>query len=405
MIGTIYMTMSLRLNNMRKGLHILIGLVVILASCEKNTTGVSEGQPIYLSAKVPEMTLTKVPYEGSAPTTSNPLNVDVWATTKTDQSYFQHKEDSNGNPLNGKNEGGSKAVAIHTSAHFQSGDPQLLSKAVYPSPGSDEDNPTTVYFVAMHPQSIETKSWTTPKKGDNAGKIAVYTFTGCEDVMYAPEVAGAYNTGEVGVINSPTLAFEHLLTKITVSMGIDLEEGENLEDIKKAWGPIEAITIQAYDKEADNLVSFDRVTIDLTKGAISQSGGFSYDTDINFDYAQTGSIASGMTFYKNGTDAEFPGNGGYTLTNHVEELAYVMCAPVTAITDSHEYVINVETKERGQQQILLDLKKSATEYFTGSTRGKHFGVILKFKKGRAVATVAKVTPWVNGGYGSGEIED
>ena len=82
-----------------------------------------------------------------------------------------------------------------------------------------------------------------------------------------------------------------------------------------------------------------------------------------------------------------------------------MCAPVTAITDSHEYVINVETKERGQQQILLDLKKSATEYFTGSTRGKHFGVILKFKKGRAVATVAKVTPWVNGGYGSGEIED
>ena len=66
---------------MRKGIYILFGLIALLASCEKSASDLSEGQPIYLSVRVPEMSLTKVPYEGSAPTTSNPLNVDVWAST------------------------------------------------------------------------------------------------------------------------------------------------------------------------------------------------------------------------------------------------------------------------------------------------------------------------------------
>ena len=382
---------------MRKGIYILFGLIALLASCEKSASDLSEGQPIYLSVRVPEMSLTKVPYEGSAPTTSNPLNVDVWATTT--QYEFLHKTDGEGKPLDGKND--TKEVAIHTSGHFQSGAPQLLSQAVYPSPESS-GTATTVYFVSMHPQSNGSKTWATTD-----GKQAIYTFTGCEDVMFAPEVAGAYSTGEQGVdvINSPTLAFEHLLTRFTVRMGIQLGTGENLLDVQNAWGPVTGMKIQAYNKQGGSLEGLNTVVINLSKGA-----AFNYANDLTFSYNNgQNSIGSSLSLYSTDTDTQFPSAGGYALTeiknSNVPEVAYTMCAPVNATDDSHEYVITVTTEKRGEQEVILDLRESDSALFTGDTRGKHFGVTLKFRKGSAIATVAKVEEWENGGYGSGEIED
>ena len=388
---------------MKKGIYILSGLIALLASCEKSTSELSEGQPIYLSASVPEMTLTKVPYEGSAPSTSNPLNVDVWASTTS--AVFKN-ENKNGSEADGR------IVSIHTEGHFQSGDPQLLSQAVYPPPVSTEGKGAPVYFVSMHPQD----NWST----NDAGTIATYKFSGCEDLMFARQVQGAYDTNDLGdvVTNSPTLEFEHLLTRFTVRMGIQLGTGENLLDVQNAWGPVTGLKIQAYDKNSGNLSGLNTVTIDLSKGE-----SFDYTNDLTYSYTgQNGNaIGTSLNFYCTGTDTQFPaptstGSGSetkkeYTLTeiknNKVPEVAYTMCAPVIAAdTDGdHEYVITFETQKRGSQEVVLDLKSSDESFFTGNTRGKHFGVTLKFRKGSAIATVARVEEWKNGGYGSGEIED
>ena len=377
------MNMSLRSNNMRRYLYIFCGLLTLLASCQKSGYDMSQGQPIYLSVSLDSDPLTKTPFEGDAPTTSNPLNVAVWAST-TAKSYVNNGWD------------GSAAVehkvAIHTQGRFQSGAPQLLSQAIYPPPRQGASGSYTadpVYFVAMHPQD----SWSTTN-----GAQASFTFKGCEDVMFAPEVFGAYDTKEqTQVVNdSPVLAFEHLLTRITVKMGIVLAEGENLQDVQEAWGKITDLKIQTYHMDGYG-INLNKVTIDLSQGA-----DFSYDTDLAF----SGQQDSSMDFYTLGTDNKFPSENGYLLTEKIDSVAYVMCAPVIATAEDHEYVIIVETENRGVQELKLDLQKTATSADgTGSTRGNHFLATLKFKKGRAIAMEAIVTEWKNGGFGIGDIED
>lgn len=358
--------------------------MLLLASCEKNTRNMSGGQQIWLTASVADMPLTKLPYEGSAPTTSNPLDADVWASTV--ESVFLDEGKS------GREEDG-RVVSIHTEGHFQSGEPQLLSQAIYPAPLTEGTTGAPVYFVAMHPQSDGTEGWTTTD-----GSKAEFTFNGYEDLMFAKQVSGAYYTDELNqqVTNSPQLKFEHLLTLITVKMGFELEEGVNLDDVKDAWGNVTGLQIQLYDKESDFGYNADKVSLDLSKGE-----SFSYDDDVVFtrNYEK-------MDFCTSDSDASFPADGdGYQLSERLESVAYVMCAPVVATADSHEYIITVKTVNRGEQEILLDLKNAEGGQFAGSSRGKHFGVTLKFKKGRAIAVQAEVTGWTNGGYGSGVIED
>ena len=386
MIGNMYMTISLILSNMRKCIYILLGFMLLFASCEKGAATLQEGQPIYLSVSLPDNYPTRIPFQGTAPTTTNPLNVDVWAST-TEKVFKDEGKDGRTNS--------DKIVSIHTSGHFQSGEPQLLSQAVYPPPRQGEEGNYTadpVYFVAMHPQSAGNKKW-----GTEDGKQAVYTFSGCEDVMFAPQVSGAYDTKEQGnvVTNSPTLNFKHLLTRFTVKIGIELETGENLSDVQDAWGNITDLKIQSYNTAGygENL---NKVTIDLSEG-----DSFSYDSDVSF----SGEQGASMTFYNIGTDTPFALLEKEKLTQQADSVAYVMCAPVTATDSFQEYIITVGTEKRGEQEIIVDLKKSASEKFTGSTMGKHFGITLSFKKGSAIATMAVVEDWVNGGFGSGDIED
>ena len=381
---------------MRKGLYILFGAAILLAACEKNTADIPEGQPIYLTATLPEEGLTKVPFEGSAPTTSNPLNVAVWASTIS--ATFKDEGHDGSAVYDHK-------VSIHTEGHFQSGEPQLLSQAIYPPPRQGSSGAYTadpVYFVAMHPLT----DWSTTD-----GTEAVYKFSGCEDVMYAPQVSGAYDTNEQSevVTNSPTLDFKHLLTRISVKMGIQLGEDENLMDVQNAWGDVTGLKIQAYNRTGDFLEGPNTVTIDLAQGS-----SFDYSTGLTFSYRnsegnEVSSLGTAMSFYSKGTDEIFPPSVGFTLTEQITEVAYVMCAPVDA-TDAdaagnHEYVVTVTTENRGDQEVVLDLRESDAKMFSGSTRGKHFGVTLKFKKGSAIATVAEVSEWVNGGFGTGDIED
>ena len=382
---------------------ILLALLAFLCGCEKQTSCSTDGQPIYLAAVLENDFQTKVPYTQSVPSTENPLRVDVWASTVSRTFKDEGK--------NGRGE--TSEVAIHTKGNFQSGAPQLLSQAVYPPPKAG-NNAEKVYFVAMHPQSIDNGSkWDTSDGAD-----ACFTFSGCEDLMFAPEVSGAYDIEEQGQVvkDSPTLFFEHLLTRFTIRMGIVLGEGENLQDVQEAWGKVVALGIQSYNSTSLQYEKLDKVTIDLSKGAgksDSNPGGFDFDRDVKFSEEEN-SASEVMGFYIIGADVQFPGSEGYTLTDQVDSVAYVMCAPVVAPEvsgedSSYEYKIILETEQRGEMEFELDLQKSGTDGaavpFEGSTRGKHFVVTLKFKKGRAVVNAVNVAQWENGGFGTGDITD
>lgn len=373
---------------MRKSLYIILaGMLAFFTSCEKSPISLHEGQPIYLSVSIPELSQTKTPFEGSVPTSSNPLNVDVWASTTASIFVNEGKDGSNAH---------GNVVAIHTAGHFQSGEPQLLSQAVYPPPRQSYGNEYTaapVYFVSMYPQSTNDRKWTT-----SDGKQAVYTFSGCEDVMFAPQVFGAYDLKEQNqiVTSSPELKFEHLLTRVTVKMGISLQDGETLYDVQEAWGKIKGLSIQSYNKN-DYVENLNTVTVNLSKG-----DEFKYSEDVNFSGQQNGS----MNFFQLGTNETFPADEGYLLTQNIDSVAYVICAPVLATSQSHEYVITIDTENRGIQELKWDIEKTAdSAQGVGSTRGNHFLITIKFKKGRVIAMEAEVTEWKNGGFGLGNIED
>jgi hypothetical protein len=218
--------------------------------------------------------------------------------------------------------------------------------------------------------------------------------------MYAPKVSGAYDVEEQTqiVTKSPKLKFAHLLTRFTVKMGLELEEGEAILDAKEAWGKITSLGIQSYNKGGNYGENLNQVTIDLSAGQ-----GFDYGEDVSFE----GVPGERMSFYALGSNDTFPSGDGYELTEHIDSVAYVMCAPVDASASGPDYVIILETEKRGMQELNIELEKTIKPSDTeeGSTRGNHFVVTLKFKKGRAIASVVNVTPWKNGGYGSGDIND
>lgn len=373
-----------------------------------------EGSRIWLSAAVETPQVTRSPYmpdkdpvaDTYHPASDNVLSADVWGST--DAYLFKHEEYSEGKPYDGSQNGGK--VAIHTSASFRSGDPQLLSAAIY---GKDGDTAPPVYFVAFHPNR-----WTTPG-GESEGKVATYTFDGNDDVMFAPQVSGHYAND---YNNSPELYFRHLLTWLRIEM-----KAEN-ETVSNSWGPLKSITIRSKNT----------VTVDLTSDAYNngeykfeiegtgKDAGiqkynfdditFSGETDMNFYWTKEEKVFEGnvMTVRKVFTDDVFPESKGYTIPGKPdgasedidpEEVAYVMCEPVTAtktkvVNDvdvySEEYVITIKTEKR-TVTIPVDLHGEDGAPYVGSTRRKQFTLSLLFKMGNTVSVATSVADWVPGG--------
>lgn len=402
---------------MRKYIVLVALVLCLFSSCEKwrgEETHDYKGQ-IYLSAAVNSIIQTKVPYHPSeygsgnemyyAPSPETPLRVDVWAS----DTYESFK----GLGWDGSDAWGHK-VAVHTSAYFQSGDPQLLSAAVYPPPISDNVAPP-VYFVAMHPQSNDANAWNTNKdaEGNDIGTIAQYTFDGWQDVMFAKRVDGKYDVSASGgsdgnvVTESPILDFKRLLTLFTLNLGLQLEAGETAYQVQEAWGRVSDIRIRAAvdgaPKDLHNTVS-----IDLTRGEAFDVEKSNISSPAESHYTFSGN--SEGRFFAKDKDTYFPmqQDGGlwYEIPEAKTEVAYTMCQPVVAdnAPNSMEYIITVTTEQRGEIDIPIDLKSEEGPY-VGYTRAKHFAVTLLFKKGRATSITAVVTDWTTGGYGFGSVVD
>lgn len=351
-----------------------LAMVLTLPGCEKDHTKDSvEDRRIYLRASVENTAATKTPVMEN-PSADNQLDVAVWATST--ENDYRHTDGANGS--------GTTSVQLHTKGHFSSTEPQLLADAIYPKQGG------TVYFTAFHPQT-DTQTdgqtgWTTTN-----GTDAKFTFTGAEDVMFAPQTSGTYGTL---YDNSPTLYFKHMLTLLTFKIKAEDEK------VSTAWGEITGFTIKS-------------------KGQIQISGlgSIALDDNNNFkdtDIAKITFTGSETDFnvYKGGTNEVFSENSTQAIPydNDYIEVAYVMCSPVNAIApnpddetvNSTDYTITIKTKNRNIQ-VPIDLKETADAYFAGNTMGWHFTVNILFKMGDKITVSAAVNDWETGGIGSGEI--
>lgn len=379
-----------------KGNYLYMVIVFVLASmmaCTNDIPGMKQtdedASRIYLSAGIGETVSSRAPYSPtdgngnalSVPTVAHPLNVSVWASTTS--GAFPDSD------LNGSN----GTVAIHTEAHFQSGDPQLLGDAIYPKKPEGAEEAVPVYFIGLHPLS---NAWTV----SNENKNASYTFSGKEDVMFAPQISGTYG---IDFNNSPKFHFHHLLTWLRIKMVADLAETDVIkkEAVSKAWGKIKSLTLL----NQSTMVTINTLG-EVTKDNLSSHVAFS-GTPVD------------MYLYQS-DDCKFPATDNYMIPTTETEVAYVMCAPVTGVYQDTfeelvpEYILHIETEGRGQLDIPIDLKvndgDSEGTYFTGSTMGKQFTILLNFKMGDviSVSTEIKVggdTDWFTHGTGTGDLTE
>ncbi len=396
----------------RDFLHIILGglLASVMTACQQDVPSVEQtdeiSSRIYLSAGIGNSESTRAPYyptDGNevlkTPTLEHPLNVSVWASTEL------------GVYPNSRLNGSKGTVAIHTDAHFQSGDPQLLGEAIYPKAQVEGGTSKTVYFVGLHPFS---DSWT----ATNDNKDAQFTFTGKEDVMFAPQISGTYGTA---FEQSPQFHFYHLLTWLRISMVADMNEADIIkrEKVRDAWGKIESLTITSK-----NQITIHNLGItgykEVNGTPIIDKNEFIKEENVSFTNADT------LNLYCHNTDDQYPITGkdnDNTVPNEfkgviptsVTPVTYVMCAPVVgtekdALDDPvPEYTLHIKTEHR-DMDIPLDLKGEDGKLFTENTMGKAFNIVLNFKMGDVISVSTEISvggdaDWFTHGTGTGDLTE
>lgn len=375
---------------------LLLGAMMCAMACSKEDIGQMPADEslgsIYLSAGLGDMPQSRIPYapEGgvNTPTNNTPLNASVWASTTSGQF-----------PNSGQN-GKDGTVAIHTKAHFTSGEPQLLGEAIYPKNPGVGGTPEKVYFVGLHPQSTTGSAW----EATDGNRKAQFTFTGKEDVMFASQIEGVYGTPAA---NSPQFTFYHLLTLLTIEMVADKDEPDvtKRDEVAEAWGNIQSLTIKSKNKVEINL---DYINSDWSTTRSNLEFGYATPVD--------------MQLYQTGTDDVFPQSGGFAIPNTITEVAYVMCEPVQAAYQhtvdgkdvlKPEYTLHIVTDKR-ELDIPIDLKvdngTEETAYYTQHTMGKHFKLLLNFKMGNTISVSASIgltaaSDWYTHGSGTSDLDE
>jgi len=281
-------------------------------------------------------TETKAVYTQTTPSTDAPLSAAVWVSTESHKYPGDNIiEDTETKQF----------IDWHNSATFTSGSRQLLSHQIYyPS------NNTPVYLIGLYPLS----GWTTAD-----GTTASFQFDGSQDLMFAPEVSNSYETSA----NYPTLKFKHLLTWLKINISAQDQETADV------WGVLESMT----------LLSKAKVNINIAN-AVSEFTG-----DVTAIPARLVSEDTAIT----GRELEIPTDNNY--------FAYLLCCPTEASDQEEEYTLTINTRNRRNVQIPLNLKKADGTDFTGSTAGHQFTVSLKFVQGDNILTSAIVSEWNNGG--------
>ncbi len=321
-----------------------------LSSCsddgsEPRPASAADGREVYIQAIVGNTPSSRAPYKLTAPSVDAPLDALVWASL-TPGSYASAA--------------GLDESTVETTALFLSGMPQLISGVQYP------ENDEPLYFVAMHPET----GWT----ADN--NVAYFTFTGCEDLLYAEETSG--RRGHAAPL--PKLVFKHLLTWLHVKMRAEDEAAA------EAWGELQSLTVK----------SLTRACVALNPGSGTPFYFDGHEEMFKFR------IAGSDDFFP-GTDKILPFDG------KSEREAYVLCAPITVVSSDgadlsdEKYVIELKTENR-TARLTVDTSVGDKEFADGSTMGHKFTLNLCFGLGLNITARTTVDEWVYGGSASTTID-
>lgn len=199
----------------------------------------------------------------------------------------------------------------------------------YPTDDAD------VYCVGLYPKS----GWSiTPKTG--GGSYANFNITGVDDLMYASELVGSWNTP------FRTQMFKHIQSWVKVSVcatSLDAVHG---------WGKLEEIV----------LISKESLKIDLTNGAISSDGADKQY--VVMDKPHDLHITS-------------------------EELGSVFCYPGT------EFKLRVKTEEKGTREVSVTIDKDTQGKPITDPKGKLFVIMLYFNEFDIIEGVCTLSSWNN----------
>lgn len=341
---------------------------------------------------------TRYAYDLVTPEPTRPLIAYVWAST-TSCSFPHFDNTGDGSASSGY------AVSKHAFTTFYSGYSALAKngKRALNYPINGKLTPE-VYFVGLAPASDDgvpdNDIWTHASYTETS-----YTFTGKEDVMYAPQVSAHY-AGDV-----PVLHFYHLLTHLRFILKCEGATQDDRDEVSYGWGKIRNITLTKQNNGADD--PRNKVTIDLSKIASNL-------TQVETRSTFTNDAATYLALFMTGSDNYFPQNPLFDeesrrvaipANEDGEEMAYVLCAPVTAtagtvgaLTD--EYTLTLNTEHRSDVTIPIDLMVGPGTYFSGSTIGCEFLVTLTFRFGKVIATATAISDWSSqGGQTSVDIKD
>lgn len=339
---------------------VVIGMATLWAGCSKsNEHEIIDDAPGKILLKSKAMSLeveTKAPFEGTI-SNSNKLTARVLASTESG-AYGSGALHANGTMTFGTN--GVDSVVYNTGT----GD-GFAGNAFYPGT-------QTLYFAGLYPAD----TWS------SIGTTAAYTIDGKSDVMSAAQQSAKKGDAV------PTLAFNHLLTKLEVLV---LATDAN---VANAWGGITDMTlVKLNNGNNPNKVA----TVTLATGAAA------------FTAAATDSIP----FYIYGTSSPYYTDNkvsalstALAIPTTAGKVAYSMVTPIgiAAATDAsvtNAYTIALKTANSSWINVPVTITKTGGSFT--STAGYLFNITLTFK-GSAIEAKATVAEWQDGGTGAGEIK-
>lgn len=385
---------------MKKSFLPLLALIT-MASCTQNDIDqkISEDaqSEIKLSTSVGSVAQTRTSYDLAAPTAVASFEAAV-LVSKLANVY------STANLLNAA---ASKVIFTDATTPTGFNDGTNPASVYYPADG------TNVYLLGLYPYGKAVT--TTPAAGEwligGAGTNAQFTFTGKEDVMYAPEIKSDKAQAKTATNYADTkLTFQHLLTKLIVKA-----KGDGAA--KTAFGEIKDITLVGVSASVATANIGNKVKIELatdatlaTPATVSFSGTeasfpfYAYDvTTTPATPTQTNAVFASLTSSTTPKHFDIPDATTYA---NGQEIAYSLVQPIANVTaGSVAYLLNIKTAngEVNGFTVPVKLKDAASNDFTGSTVSKTFVVQLTFTAAEIKSIVA-VGQWVAEGNSDIEIQ-
>ena len=332
-----------------KKLILSLAALAALASCSSNeeneNLGINNNDPVEI--KVGRASLeatTKAPFEGEI-SGSNTLTAKVMASSASG-NYVDNLL-TNGNGTIKFEDNGTTAKGFETPVYYP--------------------NDNEVYLIGMYPDDGAT-SWSV-----NA-TTATRAIDGNSDIMFAKQVTTTKETN-----GKATLAFNHLLTKLNISVKA------NGADDQAAWNG-QTLSKIVLSQVAEQTPS-SQVQVTIADGTTDFTGGTDAETPC---YGWSGGI--------NYTDTKFESETT-PITTSLTPVAYVICEPVAAPDGDADYTLTLTV---GGQEYPVPVGCNNHASLTSGTAGYEIDVEITFH-GTAIMAKASVTPWADGGAASGNV--